>query len=470
MKTIDAADTLHRLIKHALDSGQAASIVEAKALFAGYRLGLRLDDACAADPNQQAALLTAVALGRRVFLGGVTVAAPPQVPLSTPLPLGKSLGEAVKSLGGALGEAPPGIPLIEIGVASRPRERDFHIRTCFGGWSGGILPVYVDTSLAYRSTMPLTPMLSAALAINEAFLFVSGATGIAGRRSVGMSLWNPSRECDWLASEAEAPRLQLLPARLWLIGLGHLGQAYLWALSLLPYVLPAQAGLVLQDVDVITPSTESTSILSEASMIGQKKTRAMAAWAEQRGFATSLYERLFDARFYRHAHEPAVALCGLDNGLGRRALDQVGFDFVVEVGLGRGHQDFRSILLHTFPASRSAASIWRTNSVEAELHHQPAYAGMLARGELDRCGVTLLAGKAVGAPFVGAVAASLAVAEILRLLHGGQVHELIDLDLKAPEFRTTVVTSRDFRALNPGFIALDCFGRCRTSLHDVDCP
>ena len=29
--------------------------------------------------------------------------------------------------------------------------------------------------------------------------------------------------------------------RLWLIGLGHLGQAYLWALGLLPYLEPASA-------------------------------------------------------------------------------------------------------------------------------------------------------------------------------------------------------------------------------------
>jgi hypothetical protein len=455
MRTFETADTLHRLVKHALDSGQAASIAEARALFAGYRLALRLDEARAGDADQQAALLTAVALGRRVFLGGVTVAAPPEVSLNTPMPLGRSLGEAVTALGGVLGDLPPDIPLVEIGASSRPRERDFHIRTSFTGWCGGILPAHLDSSPAPRPTMPLAPMLSAALAINEAFLFVSGSMCVAGRRSVGMSLWNPSGACDWFASQADEPQLQVLPARLWLIGLGHLGQAYLWALSLLPYAAPTQVGLVLQDVDVITPSTESTSILSDGSMIGQKKTRAMATWAEQRGFVTCLCERLFDPRFTRHPDEPAVALCGLDNGLGRQALDQVGFDFAVEAGLGRGHQDFRSIRLHTLPASRSAASIWQTNGAPAELLHQPAYAGMLTRGELDRCGVTLLAGKAVGAPFVGAVAASLAIAEILRLLHGGPVHELIDLDLKAPEYRTAVVTSRDFNTLNPGFVPID---------------
>jgi hypothetical protein len=246
--------------------------------------------------------------------------------------------------------------------------------------------------------------------------------------------------------------MHLLPSRLWLIGLGHLGQAYLWALGLLPYAEPALLRLVLQDVDIITPSTESTSILSDASLVGQKKTRAMAAWVERRGFATDIHERLFDKNFTRHPDEPAVALCGLDNGLGRQALDQVGFDFIVEAGLGRGHRDFRAIRLHTLPAPRRAAHIWGADGAGEENQGRPAYSGMLARGELDRCGVTLLAGKAVGAPFVGAMAATLAIAEVLRLLHGGTLHELIDFDLKALEYRTVVPTGNDFSNPNPGFL------------------
>ena len=80
-------------------------------------------------------------------------------------------------------------------------------------------------------------------------------------------------------------------------------------------------------------STESTSVLTDTAMIGEKKTRAMAGWAERRGFTTSLQERMFAADFKRQADEPAVALCGLDNAEGRRALDQVGFDFSLKQAL-----------------------------------------------------------------------------------------------------------------------------------------
>jgi hypothetical protein len=79
---------------------------------------------------------------------------------------------------------------------------------------------------------------------------------------------------------------------------------------------------------------------------------------------------------------------------------------------------------------------------------------MLQDGELDQCGITLLAGKAVGAPFVGAVAACFAVAEVLRLLHGGPLHHLIDLDLRSPEHRAVAGHAQNFEALNPGFVAV----------------
>jgi hypothetical protein len=55
-------------------------------------------------------------------------------------------------------------------------------------------------------------------------------------------------------------------------------------------------------------------------------------------------------------------------------------------------------------------------------------------------------------PFVGAVAAALAVTELLRLLHGGPIHELIDLDLKSPDYRSAVMTQHDFSTLYPGYV------------------
>jgi hypothetical protein len=453
------AETLHRLVKEAVDSGQAESLQAAEALFQGYRLALHIDATAVSSPAHQSALLTAVNLARRVFLGGVDVVGPLETSLLSPLPLGGTLAEAVTRLGGRVSSTvKAGTPVIRIGGVKTERGPGFEVRTVWRAWRGGIVPAYADLTDNDEAAMPLAPMLAAAFAVSEAFFHVRGGAPIAGRRPVGLSLWAPGAS-DTFDGGDDGPRLERLPAALWLIGLGHLGQAYLWALGLLPYADPSSLHLVLQDMDLITPSTESTSILTEANMVGRMKTRAMGDWAAQRGFSTRLVERYFDAGFRRRDDEPAVALCGLDNGLGRRALDKVGFDLVVEAGLGRGHRDFHALRVHTLPSSRSADQLWPVVAEGEDLTGRVGYRKLLADGVLDQCGVTLLAGKAVGAPFVGAVAACLAISELLRLLHGGPLHHVIDLNLMSPGHQQVVLNAQDFSGFNPGFTALREAGR-----------
>jgi hypothetical protein len=449
MNTFDEQD-LHRLVKHALDSGVAQTLDEALALFAGYSIDVTIDDAAVHASEHQAALLTTIALARRVFLGGVRVFGDLDAPLMVPMPLGERLGDAVTNLGGLAGPAPGnGRPQISISDTPVPRAADFHVRTAYATWRGGVVPCDAD-ALRGDHVMPIAPMLAAGFAVAEAYAHVAGESAAAGRRPLGLSLWQPGSELEWLEDDG-APPLQTLPSRLWLIGLGHLGQAYLWALGLLPFP-SASLELVLQDTDEITRSTESTSILTVPAMHGSKKTRAMASWAERRGFRTSIYERSFDASFRRRDDEPAVALCGVDNAEARRALEHAGFPLVIEAGLGQGHRDFRRMRLHTLPGSRPADVLWRKQVEREDVTTSPAYRDLLAKGALDRCGVTLLAGKAVGAPFVGAIAATLAVSEVLRILHGQAPDELIDLDLQSVEHRAVVQQARDFSAFNPGFV------------------
>ena len=140
MSAFTTADTLHRLVKQALDSGEAVSIAEAEALLAGYRLALRLDDAQARDSHHQAVLLTAVALARRVFLGGVTVAAAGGLPLLTPLPFGRTLGEAVVALGATLASLPDGF-LSSMSAAVRSRAKAISISgRCSRAGAAGLCP------------------------------------------------------------------------------------------------------------------------------------------------------------------------------------------------------------------------------------------------------------------------------------------------------------------------------------------
>lgn len=452
MAAYSTAESLHRLIKEAMDSGAATTFAEAEAMFRTFRLGFEIAERDAVDANNQAALLTGVTLANRVFLGGVRVSCPRSIPLAIPLPFGKTLDEAVVRLGGEIAGPGIGDPLVTIGDQPRRRSPGFAIRTAFGGWRGGIVPAHSTITLPEKTAIPLAPMLSAALAVNEAFSFVRTGSGVFGRRVLGLSLWRPSSSVNWIERAGDEPELRFLPSRLWLIGLGHLGQAFLWALSLLPYPVPTGVSLVLQDIDTLTPASESTSILTDPMMVGQKKTRIMGLWADRRGFESVIVERRFKADFLRQPDEPSVALCGVDNAIARQVLDQVGFDFIVEAGLGRGYRDFRTMRLHTLPGPRVASDLWTLGDEAENVENRPAYDDLLRNNALDRCGITLLAGRAVGAPFVGAVAACFAIAEVLRLLHGGPVHQLIDLDLQAVGHHSAVVHPSDFTRLNPGYV------------------
>ena len=229
MTDFPTSDTLHRLVKHVVDRGDVESIADAETMFRTYRLAVEMEATAAGDPVSQAALITIVALGRRVFMGGVSVAGYLDAELATPLPIGRTLAEAVIALGGRPGRCESTTPTIVIGGGEADRRESFCIRTAASGWRGGILPAHSRLAPAPGPVMPLAGMLSAALAVNEAYLFVNGGASVAGRRALGLSLWRPDAAFDWLAGDSGEPELAYLPSRLWMLGLGHLGQAYLWA-------------------------------------------------------------------------------------------------------------------------------------------------------------------------------------------------------------------------------------------------
>jgi hypothetical protein len=266
-------------------------------------------------------------------------------------------------------------------------------------------------------------VLAAACCAAEAFTWHAKDHIMAGYRHLGLSLWTPGT--NWLEVDESEPALAWLPSQLWLIGLGNLGQAYAWALATLPYTECEEVKLVLQDDDRLAKSNDSTSMLSFLRDVGHRKVRRIGAWLDARGFNTYLLESRFGKWTTRTADDPAVALCGVDNPVARTALEYPGFGLVVEAGLGAGPEAFRSLALHTFPASRRADDIWSRDAgaVTANVEDMPAYRAMKEAGA-DACGLTQLASRTVGVPFVGLIAGVLVIAELLRRLHGGVALEL----------------------------------------------
>jgi len=452
MNAIDTdllADRLNRLVKLAMDTGEASSIEDAEKLFSGYRLAVAVGEDVRYSATQQAALLTVINCGRRSLLGGVEVEGIAGMPLLLPLHPYRTLEEAVSSLGGkVVGAVSPNVPLVVVGDGREDTDRAFAVRTTFDGWAGGIVPVRAqELRLAERQEFIPSGVLSGAVAVAEAFQHLRGGNPAAGRRNVGLSLWRP--EADWRERQAVGPVITRLPSALWLIGIGNVGQAYLWTIGLLPYENPNEVQLVLQDYDVLAPSNDSTSLLTQQALIGARKTRAIAHWADSRGFRTAIIERRFASDFRVGADDPAVALCGVDNALARSALEDAGFARVIEAGLGYGIRDYLGFRTHVFPGSRRAHDIWRAEENGREIRTDlPAYQALEATGA-DQCGLTKLAGRTVGAPFVGAVAATVVVGELLRMVNGGHTYELIDGHLRNLDHRT-VVPAAAREPFNPG--------------------
>ncbi len=425
------ADSMHRLAKMALDAGDVSSPEEALELFSRYRLRIHLGADWAETLSGQSCFLTALNTAARAFLGGVEVYGDLSPTLGVPLYEERDVSSVIAELGGiAVSNADTDLPTLVIGKTSPIVPPSFCVQLGWDHWCCAITPASAGGALVCIDDNPLSGVAAAALGVNEAFAHVRGDFPEAGHRSIGLSLWSPLAVKNWHDEAHKGPALAYLPQALWLVGLGHLGQAYTWALGMLPYPSNARPHLVLQDFDKAAKSNLSTCMLLTAADLGKKKIRVVGQRMEAAGFTTSLVERRFGAHHRLMADEPTTALFGVDNVTARRDLDTAEFALVAEAGLGSGYRNFRNIRTHTFPGPRKPSEIWRAeDAAQAAVDLNETYR-RLASERSDLCGMTLLASRAVATPFVGSLAAVLVVAEVMRPLHGGHIHYTLDLPMK----------------------------------------
>lgn len=397
---------------------------------------LRLGSELVNSAPHQAALLTAANVAARCFPGAVWVDGSSLVhdtAVAVPWPC-ESLGTAVRKLGVNWGDHPgaAGCTRRSIVIGTRT-DVPLGIQVTFDGWRGGVVPIGAPR-LPEKSGMPLGGVLSGAMAVSEVFMRFAGVTPDATHRAAGLSLWRPDEK--WLVDESQGPELGVLPAEAWILGLGHLGQAYVWCLGMLPYSCPRDVRLILQDFDRVVLANLDTCVLSTATDVGRLKSSVAARWLERRGFSPCRVDRRFDETVHRADIEPAMALCGFDESGPRELLGGAGFTSIVECGLGGQSNNFDALLLHTFPSlGRTPRDVWN-GSGAADEHdvEKRVLSNRVYRSVRDEhgCGHMELAGRAIGVPFVGVVAACLVVSESLRAAHGGVRVESLEYRLSRP--------------------------------------
>lgn len=425
---IDLDSERSRIRNALVNTGVCSTFAEAEQRLAASKLHIHVAESVAATRAGQAAALTATVGAVRCF-GNVTVTGCLDTELTVPLPLrAQRLGAALAELGGRTGGAEINAArVVLIGPSQVPTE--WSVQAHWDGWRAGVAPGASQLATG-RGDCSLAGIAAGALAVGQAFLAEQGDAR-AGRAVQSFSLWEPD-----VTQPGVGPLMSecSFPTDLWLIGLGNLGQAYLWSVASLPFRRTEDVLLVLQDDDVLKKGNWGTSILAERDRYGVLKTRLAEEWAERRGFRVRRVDRLLDEYLRRTDQEPAIALAGLDRMSARRMLGLPKFEYVIDAGLGATAKDFRSIRVSAFgpgedPAMRFAGVDDRTEETIAELRKLPAYQQIEDMPQHGTCGAATLAGQAVAVPFVSGVAGALVVAQATRLASGQNLHANLTTDM-----------------------------------------
>jgi hypothetical protein len=430
---------ISRISKLLIDQDQA----EAGAVLArrqAYAITLHCGRDVAGSYTLQLAVLTAAAIAGRCFPEAVRTTMSPRVanaPLLIWPWLGLTFGEALAQILGrseASNIAAPSSRALLFGDAMSVKGA---LRVTFDGWIVKVGPAHTVARLPEREYFSVIGILAASLAVSELFASFAEISLEASRRPISMSLWRP--DSDISHPEALGIPVAYLPQSFWILGLGHLGNAYVWALATLPYLRPEDAEFALFDFDRVVKDNVETGILFAPEFISRFKAHACDRWLGRHGFRrTRLIERRFDATFRRQDDEPALALCGFDSNPARRDMLNAGFTRTIESGLGGTANNFDTISFHTLPNPRKAEDLWpdlskeEVDKIAAEhervARENPGYQKLGG----DICGRRNLADKSVAVPFVGTAAGSLVVAEAVRLLHDGPAYHDIKISLGNP--------------------------------------
>ncbi len=367
---------------------------------------LRLEIVIGSDATStaaHAAALTAVSVGRRSFVGGVRVVGSVSQASNSPLPIaGDTLAQKFERVGASAFEE---VPTCRIGIGSfETRDAVPTFLPWWDGWIAGVRAA--QTFESGDSQNPLSGVAAGALAVGAAFELARGRPQIPA----DVNLWGMK----------SAPKFGevFLPNALWIIGLGNLGQAFLWALASLPYEEPSKVSLMLQDDDRVSPENWATSVLVTNEMYGTLKGKIAEKWAEERGFDPRRVDRRLGPLDRRIDGEPLLAISALDNFEARRNLAAIGFASIVDAGLGRTIDDFDKFAVRVFDQSRPIDRYFakQPDAKPSVRLHEAAYERL--EQEIGRCGAAEIRGASVAAPYVNAVAATMALSRAIALASG----------------------------------------------------
>lgn len=395
-----------RLSKILVDS-ERISFDEAQARLRALTLEIVVGQK-ATSPASHAAVLTAVSVARRTFVGGVKVTGAVDGRLNSALPLhAESLAEAANLVGASDFDSAASRKIL-VGVSGIPLA-DWSVSPWWKGWKAGTSKSGEEHWDAGEN--PLTGIAAGALAVGVAFE-AERTRFVEFQREV--DLWP-------VCAGQNTPSFEdvFLPEALWLVGLGNLGQAFLWTLSALPFGDPGNVSVILQDRDRVTEENWGTSVLVKDENFGLLKTKIAESWATAKGFDTRRIDRPLYACDRIERDDPRLALSGVDKVEARRLMAEIGFDCIVDAGLGRTAFDFDRYRVSVFDRARRIDKHF-AGQEDAPVRQDPPNDDAYKRlqEEIGSCGTAEIGGASVAVPFVSALAAAIAISRIIAVTSG----------------------------------------------------
>ena len=413
MITETRPDTLHRGVKMALDNGEADS---ARGRLRPVRQ-LPHDNPPGDGPSHRgrlpsgAAALTMVNCGRRALLGGVEVLGDLEAPA-----IGRSARTSAVPREAVVGarrntwaaEPLPQTPLVWLGDGAPATA----LQVTFSDWRGGVFVVGEGERLAEGANDIPAAVLAGALAAAGRCFSACAGNPMAGDREVGLRCGTPG--APWRSAQVQRPGSPR--SKLWVLGFGHPGQAFLWVLGLLPFDRPpADVELTLQDFDRPRPrdQRQGTLVLTRADMVGQLQTSRDGGLGRKRGDPGrgSSSVALPAISPWRRTTRASYS-AGSTTAEARAALEEPHFDLAVDAGLAASApREVSGDATSTLPGEVTARARWgeasgdlRTTEAKA-VARAAAYQDLAGRG-LDDCGLLEIASRTAGVLLVGVIAAT----------------------------------------------------------------
>jgi hypothetical protein len=434
-----------RITKALTDAARASSFKEAEARLDAVHIAVIVGADQATTRAGQAAALTAIATARKCF-GRITLVSEADVPLIAKLPLGATLQCAARRLGARIARKPPARTTHRIIIGNASAGNSWTIRCWWDRWLSG---TRAHDGTAGDSRLALSGVFAAALAVRQVFAGVL-AGKVLRARDATISLWTP-----WIGADRKdlGPECFDVPDQFWFLGLGHLGQGFVWNLCL----LGTKGGrAILQDDQTIGEENEATSLLVTEDDIGGKKARIASTWLGTAGWTADVIERRHHGDIRLTPDDPPYLLSGLDRIEPRRVMAKHGFDYMIDAGLGHGPHDFEGIQLRVVAKGASSSDLWSApeHAVSEPLSDRQASAAYRdLEKQIGQCGIVSFAEASTSVPFVGAATGALVIAQAIRLASLESTARFLQVQLGAPEMASV----GDFVAtpsVNVGSIAL----------------